>query len=81
MGKILKSDIRYQVLATIPHNRNGIVEFRKKRDHANNYLMSVMEIVPNTFTTVLYKTKGRNGVTELSFDYAVRPDVSQPFQS
>jgi hypothetical protein len=73
MGKILKTDERYTILSKIPSNRNGVVDFRKKRNHRHKYVMSVLELDQNTCTTVLYKTETQHGETVFSFDHTIRP--------
>ena len=73
MGKILKTDERYKMLSKIPSNQNGVVDFRKKRSHRHKYMMSVLEIDNNTYTTVLYKTQTQHGETVFSFNHSIRP--------
>ena len=53
MGRILKTDHRYKMLARIPKVRDGTVVFRKKPGRAK-YIITVMEI-NGAVHSVLYR--------------------------
>jgi hypothetical protein len=77
VGRIPKSDERYNLLLRVPRNDNGRVSFRKKRTHHCAYTLCALEL-GDDLVVVLYKLnpettdEAGNKCASVSFDEYVR---------
>lgn len=72
MGRFPKSDARYALLNKMPRNVNGLVEFRKRKNHINKFILGVVDLEEVGTATVLYKLFPQDGAMTLHFEKYVR---------